>query len=141
MPEESINMNPAVVNPETACGRNPSSGINILEILVIALLLTFNGIFAMYEIALVSARRSSMEDEAKSGRLGAATALELLREPEKVLSAIQVGITLIGIVSGAYGGLTLAGDVAGHETLQLRRVSDRMDFKRFDKARSAILRD
>ena len=112
MPKESIKMKSAVVNPETACGRNPSSGINILGILVIALLLIFNGIFAMYEIALVSARRSSLEDEAKSGRLGAATALELLREPEKVLSAIQVGITLIGIVSGAYGGLTLAGDVA-----------------------------
>jgi len=83
-----------------------------LEILVIALLILLNGIFAMYEIALVSARRSSLEDEAKSGRLGAGTALDLLREPEKVLSAIQVGITLIGIVSGAYGGLTLAGDVA-----------------------------
>lgn len=83
-----------------------------MEILVIALLLIVNGIFAMYEIALVSARRSSLEDEAKSGRMGAKTALGLLREPEKVLSAIQVGITLIGIVSGAYGGLALAGDVA-----------------------------
>ncbi len=83
-----------------------------MEILVIALLLIVNGIFAMYEIALVSARRSSLEDEAKSGRMGARTALVLLAEPEKVLSAIQVGITLIGIVSGAYGGLTLAGDVA-----------------------------
>lgn len=83
-----------------------------MEILVIALLLIFNGIFAMYEIALVSARRSSLEDEAKSGRMGAKTALGLLREPEKVLSAIQVGITLIGIVAGAYGGLALAGDVA-----------------------------
>ncbi|MRR17261.1 MAG: HlyC/CorC family transporter [Deltaproteobacteria bacterium] len=83
-----------------------------MEILVIALLLILNGIFAMYEIALVSARRSNLEDEAKSGRMGAETALGLLREPEKVLSAIQVGITLIGIVSGAYGGLALAGDVA-----------------------------
>lgn len=83
-----------------------------MEILVIALLLLINGIFAMYEIALVSARRSSLEDEAKSGRMGARTALALLAEPEKVLSAIQVGITLIGIVSGAYGGLALAEDVA-----------------------------
>ena len=83
-----------------------------MEILVIALLILLNGVFAMYEIALVSARRSSLEDEAKSGRMGARTALALLAEPEKVLSAIQVGITLIGIVSGAYGGLTLAGDVA-----------------------------
>jgi len=83
-----------------------------MEFLVIALLLILNGIFAMYEIALISARRSSLEEEAKSGRRGAKTALALLAEPEKVLSAIQVGITLIGIVSGAYAGLALAEDVA-----------------------------
>lgn len=83
-----------------------------MEVLIIALLLIINGIFAMYEIALVSARRSSLEEEAKSGRRGARTALSLLDEPEKVLSAIQVGITLIGIVSGAYAGLALAEDVA-----------------------------
>jgi len=82
-----------------------------MELLVIALLLIVNGIFAMYEIALVSARKSSLDDEAKSGRRGARTALGLLDEPEKVLSAIQVGITLIGIVSGAYAGLALAEDV------------------------------
>ncbi len=83
-----------------------------MELLVIALLLILNGIFAMYEIALISARRSSLEEEAKSGRLGAKTALALLAEPEKVLSAIQVGITLIGVVSGAYAGLALAEEVA-----------------------------
>ena len=83
-----------------------------MEILVIALLLLLNGIFAMYEIALISARRSSLEEEAKSGRLGAQAALALLAEPEKVLSAIQVGITLIGIASGAFAGLALAEDVA-----------------------------
>jgi len=83
-----------------------------MELLVVALLLIINGIFAMYEIALISARRSSLEEEAKSGRRGAKTALALLSEPEKVLSAIQVGITLIGIVSGAYAGLALAEDVA-----------------------------
>jgi len=83
-----------------------------MEFLVIALLLILNGIFAMYEIALISARRSSLEEEAKSGRLGAKTAIALLAEPEKVLSAIQVGITLIGIMSGAYAGLALAEEVA-----------------------------
>lgn len=83
-----------------------------MELLVIAVLLIINGVFAMYEIALISARRSGLEEEAKSGRLGAKKALALLAEPEKVLSAIQVGITLIGIVSGAYAGLALAEDVA-----------------------------
>jgi putative hemolysin len=82
-----------------------------MELIIIALLLLLNGFFAMYEIALVSARRSSLEEEAKSGRLGAKAALALLEEPEKVLSAIQVGITLIGIVSGAYAGLALSEDL------------------------------
>jgi putative hemolysin len=81
-------------------------------VLIIALLLLLNGVFAMFEIALISARRSRLEEEARAGRLGAKTALALLEEPEKVLSAIQVGITLIGIVSGAYGGLALSRDVA-----------------------------
>ena len=83
-----------------------------MEVLIIALLLLLNGLFAMYEIALISARKSSLEDEAKSGRRGARAALALLEEPEKVLSAIQVGITLIGIVSGAFAGLALAEDLA-----------------------------
>jgi putative hemolysin len=83
-----------------------------MELLVIILLLLFNGIFAMYEIALVSARKSRLEEEAKFGSIGAKTALSLLKEPEKILSAIQVGITLIGIIAGAYGGLALAEDVA-----------------------------
>lgn len=83
-----------------------------MKLLIIALLLLLNGIFAMYEFALVSARRSRLEEEAKSGRLGAKTALALLAEPEKILSAIQIGITLIGIVSGAYAGLALSEDVA-----------------------------
>lgn len=90
-----------------------------MELLIIALLLLLNGVFAMYEIALVSARRSRLEEEAQAGHLGAKTALALLAEPEKVLSAIQVGITLIGIVSGAYGGIALSQDVA----LYLQQVS------------------
>jgi putative hemolysin len=83
-----------------------------MELLVIFILLLFNGIFAMFEIALVSARKSRLLEEAKFGNMGARTALNLLKEPEKILSAIQVGITLIGIVAGAYGGVALAEDVA-----------------------------
>lgn len=66
----------------------------------------------MYETALVSSRKLRLQEAAKFGSIGAKTALNLLKEPEKILSAIQVGITLIGIVAGAYGGLTLAEDVA-----------------------------
>jgi len=82
-----------------------------MELLVIIILLLFNGVFAMYEIALVSSRKSRLEEGAKFGSKGAITALNLLKEPEKILSAIQVGITLIGIVAGAYGGLALSEDV------------------------------
>jgi putative hemolysin len=83
-----------------------------MEILVITILLLLNGVFAMYEIALVSARKSRLEEKAKFGNIGAKKALKLLGEPEKILSAIQVGITLVGIVSGAYGGIAFAEDIA-----------------------------
>ena len=66
----------------------------------------------MYEIALVSSRKSKLEEQAKYGKNGARVALQLLAEPEKILSSIQVGITLIGIISGAFGGLALAEDIA-----------------------------
>jgi len=82
-----------------------------MEILVISILLLMNGLFAMFEIALVSSRKSRLQEKAKYGSKGAKTALLLLKEPEKILSAIQVGITLVGIVSGAFGGLALSEDM------------------------------
>lgn len=83
-----------------------------MEILILVLLLLANGLFAMYEIALVSSGKARLETYAQGGSKRAKTVLLLLEEPEKILSTIQVGITLIGIVSGAYGGVTLADDVA-----------------------------
>lgn len=65
----------------------------------------------MFEIALVSSRKSRLEEMAKFGNKGANKVLILLREPEKILSAIQVGITLVAIISGAYGGIAIAEDV------------------------------
>lgn len=65
----------------------------------------------MFEIALVSSRKSRLQEKARSGNSGAKMALKLLAEPEKILSAIQVGITLVGIISGAYGGLAFTEDV------------------------------
>jgi putative hemolysin len=83
-----------------------------MEILVIAFLLLLNGIFAMYEIALVSSSKARLETLSQKGNKRAKTILNLLLEPEKILSTIQVGITLIGIVSGAFGGIALSGDLA-----------------------------
>jgi putative hemolysin len=82
-----------------------------MEILIISILLLLNGLFAMFEIALVSSRKSRLQEKANFGSKGAKTALLLLKEPEEILSAIQVGITLVGIVSGAFGGLALAEDM------------------------------
>ena len=65
----------------------------------------------MSEIALVSSKKARLEEKAKKGSKGAQTALKLLEEPERFLSTVQVGITLIGIVAGAYGGVALAEDI------------------------------
>lgn len=82
-----------------------------MEILIILLLLVMNGIFAMYEIALVSSSKARLETLVNKGSKAARGVLKQLEEPEKFLSTIQIGITLIGIVSGAYGGVALADDV------------------------------
>lgn len=82
------------------------------EILFIILLIIANGIFAMSEIAVVSSRKIRLQQRAKEGDLGARTALEMAESPSRFLSTIQVGITLIGILAGAYGGATIAEDLA-----------------------------
>jgi putative hemolysin len=82
------------------------------ELLVIFLLFLINGLFAMYEFALVSSSKVRLESLAQRGSRAADNVLKFLREPEKILSTIQVGITLVGIVSGAFGGVALADDVA-----------------------------
>ena len=80
----------------------------MLELTVIFLLLACNGLYAMTETALVSARRARLRQMADDGHAGAAHALKLLENPERFLSSVQIGITLVGVVSGAYGGATLA---------------------------------
>ncbi len=79
------------------------------EIAIILLLLLANGVFAMTEIALVSARKARLRQLADEGSTGATQALKLLDNPERFLSTVQVGITLVGVLSGAYGGVALSG--------------------------------
>jgi len=79
-----------------------------VEISIIIVLLLFNGIFAMSEIAVVSARKARLQQLANEGSSKAQIALELANAPGSFLSAIQIGITLIGIMAGAYGGATIA---------------------------------
>jgi putative hemolysin len=82
------------------------------EIVVILLLLLGNGYLALSEIAIVSARRSRLLHRAERGDAAARAAVKLAESPTKFLSTVQVGITLIGILSGAYGGATIAEELA-----------------------------
>jgi len=82
------------------------------EILFILLLIIANGLFAMSEIAIVSARKLRLQQRAEEGDTGARTALDLANAPSHFLSAVQIGITLIGILAGAFSGATLAERLA-----------------------------
>lgn len=79
-----------------------------VEILVISLLIIANGLFSMSEMAIVSARRARLQELVEQGNVKARVALELANSPNRFLSTVQVGITLIGILTGAFGGATLA---------------------------------
>lgn len=79
-----------------------------MEFLIILLLIILNGFFAMSEIAMISARRSNLEMQARQGDAGARQAQKLIEDPDKFLSTIQIGITLIGILTGIYSGDALA---------------------------------
>ena len=82
------------------------------DIAIIVLLILTNGFFSMAEFALISARTARLQKRAAGGDAGAATALELAQNPTQFLSTIQIGITLVGILAGAFGGATLAGPLA-----------------------------
>jgi len=82
------------------------------EILIILALLVFNGVLAMSEIAIVSARKTRLRQLAEGGDRGAAAAVELAEDPNRFLSTIQIGISLVGILAGAFGGATVAAAVS-----------------------------
>lgn len=82
-----------------------------MEIVIIFLLILLNGVFSMSEIALISARKNRLETAAKKGNTSAKTALDLANSPNKFLSTVQIGITLIGILTGIYSGEKVTEDV------------------------------
>ena len=82
-----------------------------LDVVLIVALIALNGVFAMSELAIVSSRDARLKAMAKSGSRGARTALELAAEPGRFLSTVQIGITLIGILAGAYSGASLGAPV------------------------------
>src|SRR6476660_5264683 len=74
-----------------------------MEILILLLLMVINGLFAMAEMSIVSSRKTRLQQWANEGYPGAATALELATHPDRFLSTVQIGLTLIGILAGAFG--------------------------------------
>lgn len=82
-----------------------------IAIVVVLLLVVLNGLFSMTELAVVSSRKSRLQHRAERGDRGARAALKLAEEPTHFLSAVQVGITLIGILAGAYGQAAIAGEL------------------------------
>ena len=82
------------------------------EILVIAALIVANGVFAMAEIAIVSARKAKLRHWADEGNRRAQAALNLASSPDRFLAAVQVGISAVGVLAGAFGGATIAENIA-----------------------------
>jgi putative hemolysin len=80
-----------------------------LEIFIIFLLLLANGVFAMAEIAVVSSRKARLKKLADEGSVKAQAALALAQQPDRFLSTVQIGITMVGVLAGAFGGATLSG--------------------------------
>jgi putative hemolysin len=86
----------------------------IPEIVIIFLFTIVNGLFAMSEVALLAARKARLQQQASQGNARAATALLLQRDPNNFLSTVQIGITLVGVLSGAFGGATIAEEIANY---------------------------
>jgi len=82
------------------------------QILILILLILTNGLFSLAEMAVVSARKARLQQRAEEGSQGAKTALALAVHPTRFLSTVQIGITLIGILSGTLGGATLAENLS-----------------------------
>jgi len=83
-----------------------------MELVIIVLLLILNGVFSMSETAVITSRKTRLQQLADKGDKSAQAALKLAEEPNRFLSTVQIGITLIGVLTGAFGGATLAGQVA-----------------------------
>ncbi|UUY00849.1 hemolysin family protein [Sphingomonas sp. J315] len=91
---------------------DPLPPIPWIDVAIILALVALNGVFAMSELAIVSARKARLEAMARTGKRGAQAAIDLAADPGKFLSTVQIGITLIGIINGAYSGASL-GTPAG----------------------------
>src|SRR3954467_3900085 len=93
------------------------------DVVLLLALIGLNGVLAMSELAIVSSREARLKAMAKSGSTGAQCALDLASEPGRFLSTVQSGITLIGVLAGAFSGATLGEPTA--QRLQLLGIPEK----------------
>lgn len=98
-----------------------------MEIAILLALILTNGLFSMSELALVSSKPARLKARAEAGDKGAKAALKLLEDPSRLLSTVQIGITLVGVVSGAYGATAFADDLAPVIAKAVPRFAARAD--------------
>ena len=99
---------------------------DLIDILIIVALILLNGVFAMSELAVMSARKARLQEQANRGSASAQKALDLAENPNNFLSTVQVGITLVGVMSGAFGGATLS-DGLSREIAQIEPLEPYAD--------------
>ena len=109
----SVSLAPQQQKEDRRTGRAGPAG-PVLEIVIVLLLILLNGVFALSELAIVSARRSRLTALAAEGRHGANRALALAADPGRFLSTVQIGITAVGLIAGAYSGAALTDDVTAY---------------------------
>lgn len=98
-----------------------------MEIAILLALFLTNGLFAMSELALVSSKPARLKARAEAGDKGAAAALKLLEDPSRLLSSVQIGITLVGVFAGAYGAAAFSDDLAPVIAKAVPRFAERAD--------------
>ena len=98
-----------------------------IEILIVVILIILNGLFSMTELAIINARKGLLEEKAEAGNLGARMAIELAEDPNEMFSTIQIGITLISIVTGLYSGATFSDPMAKYIKEHILWLADYAD--------------
>ncbi len=98
-----------------------------IEILIVVILIILNGLFSMTELAIINARKGLLEEKAEAGNRGASMAIELAEDPNEMFSTIQIGITLISIVTGLYSGATFSDPMATYIKEHILWLADYAD--------------
>ncbi|WP_127448712.1 hemolysin family protein [Veillonella sp. 3310] len=98
-----------------------------IEILIVVILIILNGLFSMTELAIINARKGLLEEKAEAGNRGARIAIKLAEDPNEMFSTIQIGITLISIVTGLYSGATFSDPMATYIKEHILWLADYAD--------------